>query len=79
MEINDLTIGFIGSGGDGVVSAGEILVSSAASEGLYCFMTKSFGPQIRGGESSSQVRISTEQVLSQGDFLDALIVFNWKD
>jgi len=79
LEINDLTLGIIGSGGDGVISAGEIMVSSASSEGLYCFMLKSFGPQIRGGESSCQVRISTEQVLSQGDEVDVMVVFNWQD
>ena len=71
---DDLTIGIVGSGGDGVITAGELLVSSAANEGLYCFMLKSYGPQIRGGESSCRVRMSENQVFSQGDQLDILLV-----
>ena len=79
MDIQDLTIGVVGSGGDGAVTCGEMLTHAAASEGLYCFMLKSFGPQIRGGESSSQIRMSQDVVLSQGDRLDVLVCFSWPD
>lgn len=75
----DLTIAIAGSGGDGVIACGEILVSSCASQGLYCFLLKSFGAQIRGGESSCRVRLDREQVLSQGDLLDAVSVLSWAD
>jgi 2-oxoglutarate ferredoxin oxidoreductase subunit alpha len=77
--IDDITIGIVGSGGDGVISAGELLVSAAAHDGLYATILKSFGPQIRGGESSCRVRISREEVLSYGDRLDVLVAFNWTD
>jgi 2-oxoglutarate ferredoxin oxidoreductase subunit alpha len=77
METRDITIGMAGSGGDGVVSAGDILAASAAAEGINCLMLKSFGPQIRGGESSCRLRLSTGPVYSQGDRLDVLVVFNW--
>ncbi len=79
MKSTDLTIGIVGSGGDGVVVAGDFLTLAAASEGLYCLMLKSFGSQIRGGESSVRVRISETPVLSQGDELDILVVFKWDD
>ena len=79
MEKKDLTIAMIGSGGDGVVSAGELITSAAALEGLYCFLLKSFGPQIRGGESSSKVRLCSEEIFSHGDLVDVLVVFNWQD
>jgi len=79
LEKKDLTIAMIGSGGDGVVSAGELITSAAALEGLYCFLLKSFGPQIRGGESSSKVRLSPEEIFSHGDLVDVLVVFNWED
>ncbi len=75
----DLTIAIAGSGGDGVIAAGEIIVASCASQGLYCFLLKSFGAQIRGGESSCRVRLDREQVLSQGDLLDAVAVLSWAD
>jgi len=39
-----------GLGGDGIVSAGESLLTAAALEGYHGVLTKSFGPQIRGGE-----------------------------
>lgn len=79
MKIRDITIGLVGAGGDGVVAAGDVLATSVASEGLYCMQVKSFGPQIRGGESSCRVRISDSPVLSQGDLLDVLISFSWKE
>lgn len=77
--VDDITIGIVGSGGDGVISAGELLVSAAAHDGLHATILKSFGPQIRGGESSCRVRISQESVLSYGDRLDVLVAFNWDD
>ena len=79
MERNDLVVGIAGAGGDGVVSAGELVLSIAAQQGLFGMLFKSFGPQIRGGESSIRLRISTEPVLAQGDELDVLIAFNWAD
>jgi 2-oxoglutarate ferredoxin oxidoreductase subunit alpha len=47
--LDDLLIGIAGTGGDGVVSAGESLMGALAVEGYYGLMTKSFGSQIRGG------------------------------
>jgi 2-oxoglutarate ferredoxin oxidoreductase subunit alpha len=79
MARNDLIVGIAGAGGDGVVSAGELVLDIAAQQGLFGMLFKSFGPQIRGGESSIRLRISTEPVLSQGDELDVLIAFNWAD
>lgn len=79
MDKNDITIGIVGSGGDGVVATGEIIANSAACEGLHCMLVKSFGPQIRGGESSCRVRISDNNVFSQGNGLDVLVCFNWSD
>ena len=77
--VDELVIGMIGRGGDGVVSAGEILASSASMLGLYSMMVKNYGAQIRGGESLSKTRISMKRVLTQGDKVDILIAFNWKD
>ena len=77
--VDDITIGIVGAGGDGVISSGELLVSAASADGLYATILKSFGPQIRGGESSCRVRISQEEVLSYGDALDVLVAFNWPD
>ncbi len=77
--IDDLIVGMAGSGGDGVVSAGESLLAAASSEGYHAIMTKSFGSQIRGGESSCRVRLSTRKVLNPGGALDAAVALNWED
>ena len=58
---NNIVFGMAGSGGDGIVSAGDSLLQAAAAEGYHGVMTKSFGSQIRGGESSCRVRISTSR------------------
>ncbi len=76
---SDLIIGMAGSGGDGIVSAGESLLTAAALEGYHGMLTKSFGPQIRGGESSFRLRVSTRKVLSSGSSLDIAVALNWED
>jgi 2-oxoglutarate ferredoxin oxidoreductase subunit alpha len=76
---NDLVIGMAGSGGDGIVSAGESLTSAAAAEGYHAIMTKSFGSQIRGGESSCRVRLSVNPLYNPGGVLDVAVALNWED
>ena len=77
--VDDLIIGMAGAGGDGIVSAGESLISAAAAEGYFAILTKSFGSQIRGGESSCRLRVSTRPVLNPGGTLDVAVVLNWED
>jgi len=77
--INDLVIGMAGSGGDGIVSAGESLISACAAMGYHAMMTKSFGSQIRGGESSCRVRLAAGPVLNPGGALDVAVALNWED
>jgi 2-oxoglutarate ferredoxin oxidoreductase subunit alpha len=75
----DLVIGMAGSGGDGIVSAGESLIAACAAEGYHAIMTKSFGSQIRGGESSCRVRLSVDPVLNPGGALDVAVALSWED
>jgi 2-oxoglutarate/2-oxoacid ferredoxin oxidoreductase subunit alpha len=75
----DLIIGMAGSGGDGVVSAGDSLMTALALAGYHAMLTKSFGPQIRGGESSFRMRVSTRPVLGPGGTLDVAVALNWED
>ena len=75
----DLIIGIAGSGGDGVVSAGESLITAAALEGYHGIMTKSFGSQIRGGEASCRLRLATCPVHNPHGPLDVAVVLNWED
>jgi 2-oxoglutarate ferredoxin oxidoreductase subunit alpha len=75
----DLIIGIAGAGGDGVVSAGESLITAAALEGYHGIMTKSFGSQIRGGEASCRLRLATRPVLNPNGPLDVAVALNWDD
>lgn len=75
----DLIIGIAGAGGDGVVSAGESLITAAALEGFHGIMTKSFGSQIRGGEASCRLRLATQPVLNPNGPLDVAVALNWED
>lgn len=77
--MEDLVIGMAGSGGDGIVSAGDALIAAAAYEGYYALMTKSFGSQVRGGESSCRVRLSPRKVFNPGGALDVAVALNWED
>lgn len=75
----EILIGMAGSGGDGVILTGELLARICTNTGYYIYLTKSYGPQIRGGESSFRLRISQEPVHTAGHFLDIGIALAWKD
>src|SRR5881227_2192599 len=77
--MNEITLAIVGSGGDGAVAAGDILSMACARDGLHVIKTEAYGPQIRGGESSCTVRISSDEIFAQADAIDALVVFNWAD
>jgi 2-oxoglutarate ferredoxin oxidoreductase subunit alpha len=75
----DITFSIVGSGGDGAVVAGDLAAMACAAVGLHVIKTEAYGPQIRGGESSSTVRISATPIAAQGDAIDALVVFRFTD
>lgn len=77
--MNEITLAFVGSGGDGAVAAGDIIATACAREGLHVMKTEAYGPQIRGGESSCTVRISSNRLYAPSDRIDILVVFNWND
>ncbi len=79
MPSTELTLGIVGSGGDGVITVGDIISQAAAFEGLNVIKTEAYGPQIRGGESSCNVRIAVKHIEAQADRVDVLVAFNWPD
>ncbi len=79
MPREDLTIAMVGSGGDGVITMGDMIAQAGAREGLHVVKVESYGPQIRGGESSCTVRVSANPIFAQGDLVEVLVVFNWDD
>jgi 2-oxoglutarate ferredoxin oxidoreductase subunit alpha len=79
MPTRDLTLAIVGSGGDGVITVGDMIAQAGASEGLHVMKVEAYGPQIRGGESSCTVRLSGDPIFAQGDLVQILVVFNWAD
>ncbi|MET0044536.1 MAG: 2-oxoacid:acceptor oxidoreductase subunit alpha [Candidatus Thiodiazotropha sp. 6PLUC3] len=71
------SVAITGSGGSGAVTAGRILLEAAAQCGFQGLMTRSAGPQIRGGESAAMVRYGPMPVDSMGDQYDLLVALDW--
>lgn len=72
-----LSIALAGSGGSGVMTAGEMLLDAAARAGLYGLMVRTSGPQIRGGEAAALLRLATRQVVTLDDGFDLLLAIDW--
>lgn len=78
MATHSVQIALAGSGGAGVMTAGQILLDAAAKAGYYGLMGRSSGPQIRGGEAAALIRISTKPVSSLDDRYDMLLAIDWQ-
>ena len=74
MTTRDVTIGVVGSGGDGVVTLGDLIAQVAAEEGLHVVKTEAYGPQIRGGESSCTVRIDSPKLTCEPRYSGTKVV-----
>ena len=73
-----LTIGIVGSGGDGVVVLGSFLQRLAAAQGYFSQMPRYYGAQIRGGGSAVKFALDTKGLSLPKDNLDILVCFNWE-
>jgi len=78
-QADGLSIAITGSGGSGAVTTGLILLAAIARAGYYGLMTRSAGPQIRGGESAAMVRFSQRPVDCMGDCFDLLVGLDWRN
>ncbi len=74
-----LSIALAGSGGSGVMTAGNLLLDAAARAGLYGLMVRTSGPQIRGGEAAALLRLARMQTESLDDGFDLLLAIDWQN
>jgi 2-oxoglutarate ferredoxin oxidoreductase subunit alpha len=74
-----VSIALAGSGGAGVMTAGNMLLEAAAQDGYYGLMTRTSGPQIRGGEAAAMLRVSTFASDSQDDHCHVLAAIDWQN
>lgn len=66
-----------GFGGQGILTAGKILIEIAAREGKNVSWTSSYGAEMRGGTASCSVVVSNEEIGSPYPTkLDILVVMN---
>ena len=66
-----------GAGGAGVLTAGSMLLEAACAAGWHGLLTRSVGPQIRGGEAAALLRVATHPVDCHDDTIDLLLAVDW--
>jgi 2-oxoglutarate ferredoxin oxidoreductase subunit alpha len=76
---SSVSVALAGSGGAGVMTAGNMLLEAAAQAGYYGLMTRTSGPQIRGGEAAAMVRVSTFPTDAQEDRFNVLAAIDWQN
>jgi len=76
MNRQSLSIALTGSGGSGVMTTGSLLLEAAAKAGWYGFMSRSAGPQIRGGEAAAVIRLASEPTESADDSFDLVLAID---
>ena len=79
MPTASISVALAGSGGAGVMTAGNMLLEAAAQAGYYGLMTRTSGPQIRGGEAAAMVRVSTFPTDAQDDRFSVLAAIDWQN
>jgi 2-oxoglutarate ferredoxin oxidoreductase subunit alpha len=74
-----ITLAIVGSGGAGAITTGSLLLEAAGRAGWYGLMSRSVGPQIRGGEALATVRLATTPVSGHGDRCEVLVALDWQN
>ena len=72
----EIVVRFAGEGGQGVVTAAEMLARAATGVGFHALTFATFPSQILGGPTWTQARVAKDPVLSPGDAVDILVAFN---
>ncbi|MBI1942404.1 MAG: 2-oxoacid:acceptor oxidoreductase family protein, partial [Betaproteobacteria bacterium] len=61
------------------MTAGNMLLEAAALAGYYGLMTRTSGPQIRGGEAAAMLRVSTFPTDGQDDRCQIMAAIDWQN
>ncbi|MCC7461444.1 MAG: 2-oxoacid:acceptor oxidoreductase subunit alpha [Gammaproteobacteria bacterium] len=76
-EAASISVAFLGSGGAGVLTTGSLLLEAVCAAGWDGLLTRSVGPQIRGGEACAMVRLAARVVECHVRHFDLLIAVDW--
>ena len=74
---HSISVAIVGSGGAGALTAGNLLLEAACAAGWQGLLTRTVGPQIRGGEAAALVRLAGHRVECVPDRFDLLIGIDW--
>jgi 2-oxoglutarate ferredoxin oxidoreductase subunit alpha len=78
-EAEHISVAIVGSGGAGALTAGNFLLEAASLAGWHGLLTRTVGPQIRGGEAAALVRLASRPVECLADRLDLLVGIDWQN
>jgi len=74
---HSIGVAIVGSGGAGALTAGNLLLEAASAAGWQGLLTRTVGPQIRGGEAAALLRLAIHPVACMPDAYDLLIGIDW--
>lgn len=72
----DVSIVICGEAGQGIQTVEEILVQAVKLGGYHVFSSKEYMSRIRGGENSTEIRVSSNRVIAYRDKIDILIAIS---
>jgi 2-oxoglutarate/2-oxoacid ferredoxin oxidoreductase subunit alpha len=76
-ETEHISVAIVGSGGAGALTAGNFLLEAASLAGWHGLLTRTVGPQIRGGEAAALLRLANRPVECLADRIDLLVGIDW--
>lgn len=74
----NLVIGIVGAGGDGVITIGEMILAVAEMKGYYGRLNKYYGAQLRGGGSAVKISLTPYRNKFPEDCLDILVCLSYE-
>ena len=72
-----VSIAIMGSGGAGALTAGNFLLEAASAAGWQGLLSRTVGPQIRGGEAAALLRLCTQPVECLSEKFDLVVGIDW--
>ena len=72
-----VSFAIMGSGGAGALTAGNFLLEAASAAGWQGLLSRTVGPQIRGGEAAALLRLGTQPVECLSEKFDLVVGIDW--
>jgi 2-oxoglutarate ferredoxin oxidoreductase subunit alpha len=72
----DVSIVICGEAGQGIQTVESILVQAIKMGGYHVFSSKEYMSRVRGGENSTEIRISSQRLTSYVERIDILLALS---